>query len=168
MRRRHRKHGQELIRRGEILIDPEVLQAHQHKEKKPGRPYKYPKALILFILFLKNTLGLSYRQAEDLVKKLLNQLETSVQLPNFRTLQYRHAKEGLQFDSSLQDLKGDFMVIVGPTGIRLTSSEEWPGEKHDEERKKSWIKLNLIVDAGNYKLLDINIASQKAPEGQGQ
>ncbi|MDW8434210.1 MAG: transposase, partial [Aquificaceae bacterium] len=77
MRERRRKQSQELIKRGEILIDPDVIQLKQQKEKKLGRPYKYPRALLLLFLFFRSTLRLPYRQTEDLVKNILKQLEPS-------------------------------------------------------------------------------------------
>ena len=166
MRGRREKQSKELIKRGEILIDPDVIQLKQQKEKKLGRPYKYPRALVLLFLFFKSILRLPYRQTEDLVKNILKQLEPSAQLPNFRTIQYRHATEGLKLDSSPQDLEENFVALVDPSGIKLTSREEWLSEKYDEERKKNWLRLNVTLDVGNCKLLEISTNSQQVPEEQ--
>jgi len=38
MSRDWKKYNKELIRRGEILIDPEILAVSQEKKKKQGRP----------------------------------------------------------------------------------------------------------------------------------
>ena len=59
--RNWKKYNRELVKRGEILIDPEILGVSQKKEKKPGRPYVYPDQLIILMLFLKFALRLPYR-----------------------------------------------------------------------------------------------------------
>ncbi|MCX8075639.1 MAG: hypothetical protein N3C57_01280 [Aquificaceae bacterium] len=60
MKRDWKNYNEELVRRGRILIDPEIFdaQAQNKQTKKLRRPFKYPIALILFILFFKYALRL--------------------------------------------------------------------------------------------------------------
>ena len=51
MSRNWEKYNRELVRRGEILIDPETIAVAPNKQKKRGRPYLYPEQKI--IVFLK-------------------------------------------------------------------------------------------------------------------
>ncbi|MCX7990224.1 MAG: transposase, partial [Aquificaceae bacterium] len=110
MERSWKDYNKDLVRRGEILIDPEVLDTQsQHNEaKKLGRPFKYPKGLIIFILFLKHVFKLPYRQ-----------MGISTNVPNFRTIHYRHTREDFHFDhlpDNLKDLPQDFVIVLDSTG----------------------------------------------------
>jgi len=57
-------YNKELVKRGELLIDPSLFQEEQKQKKNPkgGRPHLYPRNLILFLMFLKFALRLPYRQ----------------------------------------------------------------------------------------------------------
>jgi len=43
MSRDWKRYNRELVRRGEILIDPEMVAITPDKRKKRGRPYVYPE-----------------------------------------------------------------------------------------------------------------------------
>ncbi len=92
MSRDWKKYNRELvrIRRGEILIDPDILAVSQKKEKKRGRPYLYPDQLITLLLFLKFALRLPYRQTEGVARKTFGNL--GIRVPNFRTLHTDYQK----------------------------------------------------------------------------
>ncbi|MCX8076166.1 MAG: transposase, partial [Aquificaceae bacterium] len=79
MKRSWKDYNKDLVKRGEILIDPKILDTQsQHNEaKKLGRPFKYPRGLIIFILFLKYVLRLPYRQTEGFVRALFRQMGIS-------------------------------------------------------------------------------------------
>jgi len=71
MRGNWRKYYKELVRIGEILIDPETIAVTPSRKKKRGRPYTYPEQLITLLLFLKFALRLPYRQTEGVARKTL-------------------------------------------------------------------------------------------------
>ncbi|MCS6876270.1 MAG: transposase [Aquificaceae bacterium] len=53
-------------------------QAQSKQTKKLRRPFKYPRALILFILFFKYTLRLPYRQTEGFVRTPFRKMGMSI------------------------------------------------------------------------------------------
>ncbi|MEM4134685.1 MAG: hypothetical protein QXV73_05755 [Candidatus Micrarchaeia archaeon] len=57
---RDRDYNKELVKRGEMLIDLSLFESLTTPNAKPkrGRPYTYPKALILLLLLLKFSLRL--------------------------------------------------------------------------------------------------------------
>ncbi|NIK74773.1 hypothetical protein FHS56_002306 [Thermonema lapsum] len=64
MKRDWSKYNKELIKRGEVLIDPEGfgIEAETEQIRKTGRPPLYTDKLILLLLFIKFALRLPYRQ----------------------------------------------------------------------------------------------------------
>ena len=87
MRRDWKKYNRKFVRKGEILIDPQVMAVDQKRQKKRGRLYTYPEQLIMSLLFLKSVLRLPYRQTERVARKIFGRL--GIKVPNFRTLHYR-------------------------------------------------------------------------------
>ncbi|MCX8075647.1 MAG: transposase, partial [Aquificaceae bacterium] len=124
MKRSWKDYNKDLVKRGEILIDPEIFdaQAQNKQTKKLGSPFKYPRGLIIFILFLKYVLRLPYRQTEGFVRALFRQMGISTNVPNFRPIHYRHTREDFHFDhlpDNLKDLPQDFVIVLDSTGIKL-------------------------------------------------
>ncbi len=74
MRRNWKKYNRELVKRGEILIDPEVTAVTSNKQKKIVRPFVYSEQLIILLLFLKFALRLPYRQTEGVARKTFGEL----------------------------------------------------------------------------------------------
>ena len=92
-KRNWNRYNEELVKRGEILIDPSVLgfTEEQKQEKKTrGRPTLYPEVLIRLLLFIKFALRLPYRQTEGFARKLFG--SPGIKVPDFRTLHYRFSK----------------------------------------------------------------------------
>ncbi len=87
-------YNKELVRRGEMLIDPSIFDSLTTSDAKPkrGRPYTYPKPLIFLLLLLKFSLRLPYRQT--LARKIFSSL--GVPIPN--TLHYRLTKEEIKLE----------------------------------------------------------------------
>jgi len=80
-------YNQELIKRGEILIERDFFSAEQDKTKKrPGRPKEYPDSLIIFTLIIKFLTRFAYRQLQGYLSSLF--AGSGFKVPNFRTIHY--------------------------------------------------------------------------------
>ncbi len=92
MRKNWSEYNEELVKRGELLIDPSILgfTEQQEQEKRMGRPLLYSDTLIKLIFFIKFALRLPYRQTEGFARKLFGSL--GIKVPNFKTLHYRFSK----------------------------------------------------------------------------
>ena len=77
------KYNKQLVRRGEILINPLTfgLKSEDKQTKKTGRPVVYPNYLILLLLFIKFALRLPYRQTEGLAKQIFGAM--GMKIPDF-------------------------------------------------------------------------------------
>ncbi|MCS7149401.1 MAG: transposase [Caldimicrobium sp.] len=70
----------------------EIFDARSQNKRirKLGRPFKYLRALILFILFFKYALRLPHKQREGFVRALFGEMGISTEPPNFRTIYQIH------------------------------------------------------------------------------
>lgn len=137
MDRNWSKYNRELVKRGEILINPSAfgLKPEDKQTKKTGRPPVDPNQLILLLLFIKFALKPPYRQTQGLAKKLFESMGTKV--PDFRTLHYRFKTMDIDIRNfpDPEDLPDDFVIVLDSTGIKVTNRGEWLRKKHG----KRWL-----------------------------
>ncbi|MEN3028248.1 MAG: transposase [Aquificaceae bacterium] len=154
-----------------MLIDPDILdtQSQHQQTKKLGRPFKYPRILILLMLFLKYAFRLPYRQTEGFVKALFMQMGIATQISNFRTLHYRHSREDFHLDhlpDNPEDIPQDFVIVLDSTGIKLTNRGEWLSKKHGKKKRKGWIKLHVALDISSGKIMAMKVTDNRTHDSE--
>ncbi|MCS6999198.1 MAG: IS5 family transposase, partial [Aquificaceae bacterium] len=90
-------------------------------------------------------------------------------VPNFRTIHYRHTREDFHFDhlpDNLKDLPQDFVIVLDSTGIKLTNRGEWLNKKHGKKRRKGWIKVHVALDISSGKVLDMKVTDNRTHDSQ--
>ncbi len=164
MKRDWKRYNRELVRRGEILIDPEAIAVDQKKQKKRGRPYVYPDQLIMLLLFLKFALRLPYRQTEGVAKKVFGGL--GVKIPNFRTLHYRLSKAEFQLKElpKVEELPQDFVIALDSTGLKVTSRGEWIRKKWGKRPKRGWIKVHVAFDLERKQVVELEVTDERTAD----
>jgi len=168
MERDWRKYNNQLVKRGEILINPKAFgfEEKHEQEKKRGRPFTYPEFLIRMLLFIKFALRLPYRQMEGLAKGLFSSL--GVKIPNFRTLHYRFSKMDISLESfpDPEELPDDFVIILDSTGIKVTNRGEWLRKKHGKRSRKGWIKLHVAFDLKRKKVIELEVTDESVHDSR--
>ena len=168
MERDWRKYNNQLVKRGEILINPKAFgfEEKHEQEKKRGRPFTYPEFLIRMLLFIKFALRLPYRQMEGLAKGLFSSL--GVKIPNFRTLHYRFSKMDISLESfpDPEELPDDFVIILDSTGIKVTNRGEWLRKKHGKRSRKGWIKLHVALDLKRKKVIELEVTDESVHDSR--
>ncbi len=162
------EYNKQLVKRGEILINPLAfgLKPENKQTKKTGRPVVYPNYLILLLLFIKFALRLPYRQTQGLAKQILGTM--GLKVPNFRTLHYRFKTMDINFKDfpSPEELPDDFVIILDSTGMKVTNRGEWLRKKHGKRVRKGWIKLHVAFDIKRKKVVDIQVTDERVGDSQ--
>ncbi len=165
---RDRDYNKELVKRGEMLIDLSLFESLTTPDAKPkrGRPYTYPKALILLLLLLKFSLRLPYRQTEGLARKIFSSL--GVAIPNFRTLHYRLTKEEINLEDlpQIENLQDDFVIVLERAGLKVTNRGEWLRKKHGKRARRGWIKLHVAFDINSKQVVSVEVTDEKTHDSQ--
>jgi transposase len=161
MRRNWKKYNRELVRRGEILIDPEVIGVVQNKQKKRGRPYIYPDPLIKLLLFLKFALRLPYRQTEGVARKTFGKL--GIKIPNFRTLHYRLSKGEfcLKELPKIEELSQDFVIVLDSSGLKVTNGGEWLRRRWGKKPRRGWVKIHIAFDIRSKQVVELEVTDER-------
>ncbi len=159
------QYNEELVKSGEILIEPPPIKYEKESKKKIGRPPTYSKQLILMLLFIKFALRIPYRQTEGIARKIFGAL--GLKIPNFRTLHYRFTTSDLNLSDfpDPEELPDDFVIIVDSTGLKVTNRGEWLRKKHGK-RRKGWIKLHIALDLKSKKVVAVEVTDERVKDSQ--
>jgi len=162
-KRNWKEYNEQLVQRGEILLDVESLKGWQEELQemnlgKNGRPFRYPHSLILFLGTLRVVFSLPYRQLEGLARGLGKLI--SIPTPDYSTLSLRLPK--LELDLGYEPREGEEVVIaVDGTGIKVTNRGEWMRKK-----RKGYIKIHVAVDIKTKQAVSLEVTDDQTHDGE--
>jgi hypothetical protein len=130
-----------------------------------GGQAHYSALAIRTALTLRAVFRLALRQTKGLIGSILQLLGLDLAVPDHSTLSRR--AEILEVPRPSPCSTGPVDLLVDSTGLRLCGPGEWLIEKHGAQRRRSWRKLHIGVDAGTGQILaselttsDVDDASQ--------
>jgi hypothetical protein len=97
------------------------------------------------MLVLRLFYRLPLRAAQGLMESLLKLLHSPLRVPDYTTLcrRQRTAHLGLELNRA----EGPLHVLVDSTGLKVFGEGEWKVRQHGTEKRRTWRKLHLAVDA---------------------
>lgn len=151
-------YNEQLVQRGEILLDVNCLQGWQDElrmmnENKQGRNYSFSDSLIMFLAALKVAFRLGYREAEGLARGLSKL--TNIPVPDYSTVNRRMGK--LDLDLGDQLVEGEPMIVaVDSTGMQVVRRKGWMRKK-----RKGFVKIHVAIDTKTMKVVSLEITDDK-------
>lgn len=149
------EYSKALVNRGSITVwfDPETVSAWHSIEviKKRGRPQVYSDLAIECCLTLKALFHLPLRATQGLVDSLLCLMQVPLCSPNYSLLSLRQEKLKLTIPTA-KSKKEAMHLVVDATGLKLYGEGEWKVKKHGKEKRRTWLKLHLGVDANDHMI----------------
>src|SRR4030095_1292371 len=126
-----------------------------------GQP-KYSALAIATALTLGAVFRLALRQTEGLIGSILQLLGLALAVPDHSTLSRR--AETLEVPRPIPRT-GPVHLLVDSTGWRLCGPGEWLVEKHGTQRRRSWRKLHIGVDASTGQILASKLTTSDVDDG---
>jgi hypothetical protein len=120
-----KKYNEELVRRGELLFDPDFLsgwgeELNRLNEKKEGAKYRYPNSLMNMLAAIHVYL-LPYRQIEGFLRVFAEHIDVfKRRLADYTTVWWRVAKVKVDIDPDV-DIAKDVTIAVDSTGIKVSN-----------------------------------------------
>ena len=127
-----------------------------------GQPH-YSAPAIQTALTLRAVFRLALRQTEGLIGSILQLLGLDLAVPDHSTLSRR--AETLEVPKPCPSSRGPVHLLVDSTGLRLGGPGEWLTEKHGTQRRRSWRKLHIGVDAETGQILASELTSDDVDDG---
>lgn len=161
-------YNEELVRRGELLFDPDFLSGWRSElvksnERKEGARYRYPGSLMSMLAAIHVYL-LPYRQLEGFVRVFAEHVDAIKGLvPDYSTIWWRVARVTVDIDPSVDRTK-DVTIAVDSTGIKVSNRGEWI--RHKWAVKRGFVKFHLAVDVKTGKMLSVEVTEEDTPDGR--
>lgn len=155
-------YNEELVRRGELLLDPAFLSGRRRElersnEGKEGRPFRYPACLMSMLAAIHAYL-LPYRQLEGFVRVFAEHVEeVRGAAPDYSTIWWRVARVTLEIDPAV-DRTRDVVIAVDSTGIKVSNRGEWM--RHKWAVKRGFVKFNVAVDVKTGRMLSVEVTKE--------
>jgi hypothetical protein len=127
-----------------------------------GGQSHYSSLAIRTALTLRAVFRLALRQTEGLIGSILQLLGLDLAVPDHSTLSRR--AETLEVPRPIPRT-GPVHLLVDSTGLRLCGPGEWLVEKHGTQRRRSWRKLHIGVDAESGQILASELTSHDVEDG---
>lgn len=166
------EYNESLVRRGEMLFDSGFLQNWRAELKKmnkgkEGPHYRYPNSLILLLATVHAYL-LPYRQLEGFLRMMSIHIKKLKEVvPDFTTIWWRVERMKINLDPKMNPGKGDVVIAVDSTGIKVTNRGEWILDKWKNKRiRKGFIKIHVAVDIKTKKIVSMSVTKEDVHDGK--
>lgn len=154
------KYNQQLIKRGEFLVNPKFLDNWNSEVKKMnvgkiGQPYFYPDSMIEFIVFF-HCKGYDYRGCEGILRGLSKNYKHKFPVISYTQICRRINKLDINFETVEENL----VVAIDGSGEKVSRRGEWI--RHKWKVRKGWIKV--VIMASKNGTIDIRLGNENLDE----
>ena len=168
------KYNESLVKRGEILLDFDVIdnwdsELEKMNKGKEGRKFVYPDSFIKLLGYMRVYFHLPYRQTEGVVRKHASNTLPSV--PDYSNISRRINRLNIKISSDNVDddksnLQHDdyFVIAIDSTGIKVTNRGEWI--RHKWNIKRGYLKIHLAVDIKKKRIISLEVTSEQVHDGK--
>ena len=167
-RRDWSRYNEELVRRGEILLDFSVMdewkrELERANDGKVGEPYHYPEAFMRLLGFVRLLFHLPYRQTEGFIRAISKHVD-GLQAPDYSTIDRRVNKQNLGLEDTLVRSKDPVSIAVDASGIKVHNGGDWI--RRVWKVKKGYLKIHFAVDIKTGQIVSMDVSSEKVHDGK--
>jgi transposase len=153
------------VRRGEVVLDLSFLaswgeELEEMNANKRGRPFRFPRSLIRFIVFARYVWRLGLRQAEGLLRVLGTML--GFDAPDYTTLWRREVVDDLG-ELAIPRAE-EHTLAVDSSGLSVTTRGEYLAHRYKVRR--GFVKLHAAVDVGTGAVVAATATGGRAGDAQ--
>ena len=165
-----RNYNESLVRRGEVLLDFDVIDnwdtelEGMNKDKK-GRKFVYPDSFIKLLGYMRVYFHLPYRQTEGVVREHAS--NTLPSIPDYSRICRRINRLDIKINNNDdRHVVNDyyFVIAIDSTGIKVSNRGEWI--RHKWNVKRGYLKIHLAVDIKKKRILSLHVTSEQVHDGK--
>ncbi|MDR4512482.1 MAG: IS5 family transposase [Nitrososphaeraceae archaeon] len=164
-----KKYNESLVRRGEILLDFDVIDNWEYElekmnKNKKGRKFVYPDSFIRLLGYMRAYFHLPYRQTEGVVKEHAS--NTLPSIPDYSRICRRINKLTIKICDDKSNTHDDnFVIAIDATGVKVTNRRGgWI--RHKWNVKRGYLKIHIAVDIRKKRILSVDVTSEEVHDGK--
>ena len=156
-----RRVNEGLVKRGEILLDPRILDRWDSELEgmnsgKEGGRYVYPEVFVRLLGYVHLLFHLPYRQTEGFMKAL-RRFDSRIEVPDYSTIDRRVNR--LNVKLSEEDYGDDLVIAVDASGIKVSNRGDWM--RHKWRMRRGYLKIHIAVDVKRKRILALEVTDEK-------
>jgi transposase len=153
--RNWREYNKALVSRGSLTLwfntrSTDTWLDHSLPARR-GRRRIYTDAAILCALLLREAYHLPLRSTQGLVSSVLTLMRLGLPAPHYSTL----CRRARSLELSLTVPKKVSHLVIDSTGLKLYGEGEWKVRTHGADKRRSWRKLHISMDASTHQLTSV-------------
>jgi Transposase DDE domain len=169
--RNWKNYNESLVKRGEILLDFDVIdnwdnELEEMNKNKEGRKFVYPDSFIKLLGYMRAYFHLPYRQTEGVVREHAS--NTLPSIPDYSNISRRINRLDIKIsldDTDKSNLHADnFVIAIDSTGLKVTNRGEWI--RHKWKVKRGYLKIHIAVDIKRKRILSLDVTSEQVHDSQ--
>ena len=150
-----------LIRRGELILDPSLLENHVKEletmnNHRIGRPYTLSNSIIKLLTAVRYLYGMPYRQLEGFTRAL-HTLVPDMPTGDYSGLRKRILNQPTDPYKDLKDTTEPVTIAVDSTGISVHKAGGWVERKHGKKRR--YVKLHFAVNVETHEVVAMDVST---------
>ena len=163
-----KKYNESLVKRGEILLDFDVIdnwntELAKMNEGKKGRKFVYPDSFIKLLGYMRAYFHLPYRQTEGVVRAHATNAVPSI--PDYSRICRRINRLNIKINDDRHLANDDYFVIaIDSTGVKISNRGEWIHHKWNV--KRGYLKIHVAVDIKKKRILSLKVTSEQVHDGK--
>jgi len=167
-----KKYNESLVKRGEILLDFDVIdnwdsELEKMNQGKEGRKFVYPDSFIKLLGYMRVYFHLPYRQTEGVIREHAS--NTLPSIPDYSNISRRINRLDIRIsddDNNKSSLQHDdyFVIAIDSTGIKVSNRGEWI--RHKWNVKRGYLKIHVAVDIKRKRILSLHVTSEEVHDGK--
>ena len=155
------KIDEKLIKRGELILDTDLLEHHEEELKavnrgKNGRPYRMAASYIQLLSAVRYLYQMPYRQLEGFTHTL-HKLVPALPTGDYSGLRIRILSLPVDPYRSLRETNEPVSIAVDSTGIKVQKAGGWIEKKHG--KKKRYVKLHFAVNTVTHEVVAMEVST---------
>lgn len=117
---------------------------------KIGHPCLYSDAAIYFCYTIKSLFSLALRQCQGFVSSIFELSKIELPVPHYSWVCRRVKSMNLP---KISDQTSACHVAIDASGIKIYGEGEWKMRTHGKEKRRTWRKIHISLDAENKEIL---------------
>ncbi|QGS48980.1 IS5-like element ISSpu14 family transposase [Shewanella putrefaciens] len=155
-----KQYNQALVNRGSVTfwLDKSAINAWHCKAHHGGRGrgFQFSDTAIETALMLKGVFKLSLRATEGFINSLFRLMDVPLAAPDYTCISKRAKTVEVKYRNPCRGPVTH--LVVDSTGLKVYGEGEWKTRKHGKERRRTWRKLHLAIDADTHDVVSAEVS----------
>lgn len=155
-----KQYNQALVNRGSLTfwMDEAAIDTWLCKEHHGGRGrgFYFSDTAIETALMLKGVFKLSLRATEGFINSMFKLMDVPLQSPDYTSISKRAKTVEVKYRNPCRGSVAH--LVVDATGLKVYGEGEWKTRKHGKEKRRTWRKLHLAIDANTHEVVAAEVS----------